>query len=182
MVVLRHGHATDKPTETSTSIQHSLAMGRWRGGLNRGWFPIWTFPSLFVLLSEVSKRGWREGVGDKQTPKKSPKSSPEICPHSPKGHRKKGTEKRPKSLGFEGFLRANPLSANPFSKPPTKGLSRLLRGLPNYFPRFSRFVLFPFQSIYKEHPRKGPRHNQDLSRRKGEPPRFRNPLVYHLST
>ena len=40
---------------------------------------------LGFLKSEVSKRGWREGVGDKQTPKKSPKSSPEMCPHSPKG-------------------------------------------------------------------------------------------------
>ena len=33
-----------------------------------------------TLKSEVSKRGWREGVGDKQTPKKSPKSSSEMCP------------------------------------------------------------------------------------------------------
>ena len=35
--------------------------------------------------SEVSKRGWREGVGDKQTPKRSPKSFPEMCPSSLKG-------------------------------------------------------------------------------------------------
>ena len=34
-----------------------------------------------------------------------------------RGHRKKGTEKRPKSLAFKGFLRANPLCPpNPFSK------------------------------------------------------------------
>ena len=37
-----------------------------------------------ALMSEVSKRGWREGVGDEQTPKKEPKSSPEMCRHSPK--------------------------------------------------------------------------------------------------
>ena len=37
------------------------------------------------VLSEVSKRGWREGVGDKHTPKNSPKSSPAMCPPSPKG-------------------------------------------------------------------------------------------------
>ena len=40
---------------------------------------------LHPTVSEVSKRGWREGVGDKQTPKKSQKSSPEICFPSPKG-------------------------------------------------------------------------------------------------
>ena len=45
------------------------------------------------VLSEVSKRGWREGVGDKQTPKKSPKSSPEICPPSPN----RGPKTHPKS-------------------------------------------------------------------------------------
>ena len=55
------------------------------------------------------EKGWREGVGDKQTPKKSPKSSPEMCPPSPKGHREKGTEKRPESLTNEGFPHANPL-------------------------------------------------------------------------
>ena len=38
-----------------------------------------------VPESEVSKRGWREGVGGKQTPEKSLKSSPEMCPPSPKG-------------------------------------------------------------------------------------------------
>ena len=37
------------------------------------------------LSAEVSKkRGWREGVGDKQTLKESQKSSPEMCPPSPK--------------------------------------------------------------------------------------------------
>ena len=40
---------------------------------------------IFLANSEVSKRGWREGVGDRQTPKKSPKSSPEMCAPSPKG-------------------------------------------------------------------------------------------------
>ena len=58
--------------------------------------------------SEVSNRGWREGVGDKRTPKKNPKSSPEMCPPS-RGHREKGIEKRPESLAFKGFRHANPL-------------------------------------------------------------------------
>ena len=40
---------------------------------------------LHLLFSEVSKRGWRDGVGDKETPKKNPKSSPKMCPHIPKG-------------------------------------------------------------------------------------------------
>ena len=35
--------------------------------------------AFYPSKSEVSKRGWREGVGDKQTSKKSPKSSPEMC-------------------------------------------------------------------------------------------------------
>ena len=35
------------------------------------------------LESEVSKRGWREGVGDKQTPKKEPKKfSRNVSPFS----------------------------------------------------------------------------------------------------
>ena len=50
--------------------------------------------------SEVSKRGWREGVGDKQTPQKSPKTPQKCVPLLPRGHRKKGTEKRPESLAF----------------------------------------------------------------------------------
>ena len=72
---------------------------------------------LHSIFSEVSKRGWREGVGDKQTPKTSQKSSPEMCPLLLRRHRQKGTEKRPESLAYEGFPHANPLlSANPFSK------------------------------------------------------------------
>ena len=34
--------------------------------------------------SEVSKRGWREGVGGQQGPKYSKNCSPELCPPSPK--------------------------------------------------------------------------------------------------
>ena len=37
------------------------------------------------LFSEVSKRGWRDGVGDKHTPKNSPKEAPVMCRRSPKG-------------------------------------------------------------------------------------------------
>ena len=42
------------------------------------------------LFSEVSKRGWREGVGDQQSPKYSKNRRPEL-------HRKKCAEKRPES-------------------------------------------------------------------------------------
>ena len=42
-------------------------------------------PHHRMSRSEVSKRGWREGVGDEQTPQKEPKSSSEMCPPSPKG-------------------------------------------------------------------------------------------------
>ena len=56
------------------------------------------------------EKGWAGGGWRQTNPQKSPKSPPEMCPHSPlRGHRKKGTEKRPESLAFEGFLRANPL-------------------------------------------------------------------------
>ena len=48
---------------------------------------------------------------------------------------------------------------------------------------FLIYLSFPlcrfFLSTYKEHSRKGPRHNQGLSRRKWETPRFGNLPVYH---
>ena len=52
------------------------------------------------------------------------------------------------------------------------------QGFPVFFRQFSRWVPFflflaqPIRSTYKEHSRKGPRHNQALSRRKWETPRF----------
>ena len=52
------------------------------------------------LQSKVSKRGWREGVGDKQTLTKKAKKTLQKCLHR---------EKRPESLAFQGFRRANPL-------------------------------------------------------------------------
>ena len=59
-------------------------------------------------------RRFRKGVGGRglatnKNPKKSPKVLQKCVPILLRGHRKKGTEKRPESLGFEGFLRANPL-------------------------------------------------------------------------
>ena len=74
--------------------------------------------------SEVSKGFWREGVGDQQRPKCSKTCPPELCFPTHKGAqpRKKGAEKRPESMVWEGCPCANPpLSANPFSKPLTKG-------------------------------------------------------------
>ena len=46
-----------------------------------------------VLGSEVSKRGWREGVGDKQTPKRAQKILQKCVPLLPRGHRKKGQKR-----------------------------------------------------------------------------------------
>ena len=33
-----------------------------------------------MAQSEVSKRGWREGVGENKPPKRAPKGCPEVCP------------------------------------------------------------------------------------------------------
>ena len=41
--------------------------------------------SAFLRVSEVSKRGWREGVGDQQRPKYSEKYPPSLCSPTPKG-------------------------------------------------------------------------------------------------
>ena len=40
--------------------------------------------------------------------KRAQKGLQKCVPILLRGHRKKGTEKKPKSLAFEGFLRANP--------------------------------------------------------------------------
>ena len=62
----------------------------------------------------LKNRRFRKGVGGRglatnKPSKKSTKVLQKCVPILLRGHRKKGTEKRPKSLGFEGFLRANPL-------------------------------------------------------------------------
>ena len=80
---LREAEASCAPSRTCCSTRAN----RWGGIMHAsnwvdtdlGHPPPPVIP-LTQKLSEVSKRGWREGVGDKQTPKKSPKSSPEMCP------------------------------------------------------------------------------------------------------
>ena len=62
---------------------------------------------LNCFSSEVSKRGWREGVGDQERPKYSKKSPPKVCSPTHKGHRKKGAEKRLEFMALEGFPYAN---------------------------------------------------------------------------
>ena len=69
--------------------------------------------NLNPLLSEVSKRGWREGVGDKQTPKKSPKVLQKCVPFLLRGHRKKGTEKRLNLCHIKDFLAPTPSVRQP---------------------------------------------------------------------
>ena len=61
-------------------------------------------------MSEVSKRGWREWVATNRPPKKTAEKVLQNCVALLlRGHRKKGTEKRPQSLAQEGLLRGNPL-------------------------------------------------------------------------
>ena len=73
------------------------------------WIPTWwtgglpTFPK-----SEVSKRGWREGVGDQQRPKYSNNVSQNSVLLLLRGHSKKD-RKRPEIYVWEGFPCANPL-------------------------------------------------------------------------
>ena len=65
--------------------------------------------------------GWREEVGDKQTPKRAHKVLQKCVPLLLRGHRKRGTEKRPESLAHEGFPRGNPLC------PPTSEIVKRLK-------------------------------------------------------
>ena len=67
-----------------------------------------------AILSTECIRGFEKGLaggGWRQTnPPKEAKNILQKCvPLLPRGHRKKGTEKRPESLVFQGFPRANPL-------------------------------------------------------------------------
>ena len=59
------------------------------------------------------------------------------------------------------------------------GLSRLFFGDFPDLP-FSSFLAFQNKSTYKEHSRKGPRHNQDLSRKKLETPGLETPRLMSL--
>ena len=59
--------------------------------------------------SEVSKRGWREGVGDQQHPKHSKNASQSGVLLLIRGHREKRTEKRLEFMVWEGSPCANPV-------------------------------------------------------------------------
>ena len=59
--------------------------------------------NILRMDSEVFEKGLAGG-GWRQTPKRAQKVLQKCAPILLRGHRKKGTEKRPKSLGFEGFL------------------------------------------------------------------------------
>ena len=68
--------------------------------------------------SKVSKRGWREGVGDQLHPKHS-KNVPQNCVLLLlRGHRKKGAEKRPEFMVWEGFLAPTPSVRQPLFETP----------------------------------------------------------------
>ena len=77
-------------------------------------------PAIFPGLSRSFPREppnsqrFRRGVGGRglatnKPPKRAQKVLQQCVPLLLRGHRKKGTEKRPESLAYEGFFRANPL-------------------------------------------------------------------------
>ena len=79
-------------------------------------------------FSEVST-GWREGVGDEQTPpKKKQKSSPEMCTLFLRGYRKKGAEKRPRR---KDFFAPTPSVRQPFFETSDIPGERMVFGLGN---------------------------------------------------
>ena len=72
------------------------------------------FPRSFTGPHCRAFRGFEKGLaggGWRQTnpPKRAQKVLQKFVPLLLKGHRRKGTEKRPESLAFKGFPRANPL-------------------------------------------------------------------------
>ena len=75
------------------------------------------FPELpfQIPLPETQKNkirifgGFGRGLATNKPLKRAQKVLQKCVPILLRRHRKKGTEKRPKSLAFEGFLRANPL-------------------------------------------------------------------------
>ena len=74
---------------------------------DRGAWP--SLPCLSLFLSEVSKRGWQDGVGDQQRPKYSKHVPQNGVLLLIRGRRKKGAEEKAESMAWEGFPCANPL-------------------------------------------------------------------------
>ena len=66
------------------------------------------------VFSEVSKRGWREGVGDERAPKYSENCSPDLCSPSPKG----GIGKRAQKRGLNLWHRKDLLAPTPSARQP----------------------------------------------------------------
>ena len=79
---------------------------------------LWT-PRFFRYMSEVFKKGLAGGGWRPTAPKKTAKIVPQNCVLLLiRGHRKKGTGKRPQSMVWEGFPCANPFCPpSPFSTP-----------------------------------------------------------------
>ena len=80
--------------------------------------------SVFLALFTRSNRRFRKGVGRRglatnKPPKRAQKVFQKFVPFLLRGHRKKGKEKRPESLAFEGLP-----CAKPFSKLLIKGTIR----------------------------------------------------------
>ena len=92
-----------------------------REGTNLGVsVPVWlVFPrreaaNMGVFDSEVSKRGWREGVGDQQRPKYSKNCSPKCFSYSEGGEQEKGCRKKGLNLQYgRDFLAPTPSVCQP---------------------------------------------------------------------
>ena len=68
------------------------------------------------LVSEVSKGGWQEGVGDERVPKYSENCSPELC--SPSSNSESGIEKRAQKRGLNLWHRKDLLAQTPSARQP----------------------------------------------------------------
>ena len=109
-----HAKTTTATREMPQSPLHSFPVRHitsWEGGQTG----VSTFKGRGPPISEVSKRGWREGVGDQMRPKYSKKCPPKGCSPTPKGAQEKGGRKKAGIYGVGGIsLRQPPLSANLF--------------------------------------------------------------------
>ena len=82
--------------------------------LGAQFFELKSSPASDLKSNHHDFQRFQKGVGGRglatnRPPKRSPKVLQKCVPILLRGHRKKGTEKRPESLANEGFPRANPL-------------------------------------------------------------------------
>ena len=100
---------------------------------------------LYQIHGQALNQRFRKGVGGRglatnKPPNRAQKVLQKCVPILLRGHRKKGTEKRPKSLAFEGFLRANPLCPpkGAGGQGPRQKTSKIVKKCQKVFRHFSR--------------------------------------------